>query len=157
LRNELSACGDDCQHPGVLACPLRWIRGKTALAHCATSACGWNLLRNHSLFGKAPEEFASHCHIPGVDASKDHHETSRRYAGRDRDSCPRRSLDGVTVMSTTVNLLIDKLRTVEARYDELTQQLADPEVVSDSKRYQKTAKAHAELGELVEKFREYKD
>jgi len=59
-------------------------------------------------------------------------------------------------MSTTVNLLIDKLRTVEARYDELTQQLADPEVVSDSKRYQKTAKAHAELGELVEKFREYK-
>jgi peptide chain release factor 1 len=60
-------------------------------------------------------------------------------------------------MSTTVNLLIDKLRTVEARYDELTQQLADPEVVSDSKRYQKTAKAHAELGELVEKFREYKD
>src|SRR4030095_16204241 len=52
---------------------------------------------------------------------------------------------------------IDKLRTVEARYDELTQQLADPEVVSDSKRYQKTAKAHAELGELVEKFRQYKD
>ena len=60
-------------------------------------------------------------------------------------------------MSATVNLLIDKLRTVEARYDELTHQLADPEVVSDSKRYQKTAKAHAELGELVEKFREYKD
>src|SRR5215475_4247190 len=60
-------------------------------------------------------------------------------------------------MSTTVNLLIDKLRTVEARYDELTHQLADPEVVSDSKRYQKTAKAHAELGELVSKYREYKD
>jgi len=60
-------------------------------------------------------------------------------------------------MSTTVNLLIDRLRTVEARYDELTQQLADPAVVSDSKRYQKTAKAHAELGELVHKFRQYKD
>jgi peptide chain release factor 1 len=60
-------------------------------------------------------------------------------------------------MSTTVNLLIDRLRTVEARYDELTQQLADPAVVSDSKRYQKTAKAHAELGELVNKFRQYKD
>jgi peptide chain release factor 1 len=63
----------------------------------------------------------------------------------------------VSVMSTTANLLIDKLRTVEFRYDELTQQLADPEIVSDSKRYQKTAKAHAELGELVSKFREYKD
>ena len=60
-------------------------------------------------------------------------------------------------MSTTVNLLIDRLRKVEARYDELTQQLADPAVVSDSKRYQKTAKAHAELGELVNKFRQYKD
>src|SRR5215472_9514246 len=60
-------------------------------------------------------------------------------------------------MSTTANLLLDKLRAVEARYDELTIELANPEVVSDSKRYQKTAKAHAELGELVSKFREYKD
>src|SRR5262245_14362342 len=60
-------------------------------------------------------------------------------------------------MSTTANLLIDKLRTVEVRYDELTHQLADPEVMSDSKRYQKTAKTHAQLGELVAKFREYKD
>jgi peptide chain release factor 1 len=60
-------------------------------------------------------------------------------------------------MSTTVNILIDKLRTVEARYDDLTQQLADPAVVSDSKRYQKTAKAHSDLGELVSKFREYKE
>jgi peptide chain release factor 1 len=60
-------------------------------------------------------------------------------------------------MSTTANLLIDRLRTVEARYDELTNELANPEVVSDSKRYQKTAKSHAELGELVAKFREYKD
>ena len=60
-------------------------------------------------------------------------------------------------MSATVNMLIDKLRTVEARYEDMNQQLADPAVVSDSKRYQKTAKAHAELGELVTKFREYKD
>jgi peptide chain release factor 1 len=29
--------------------------------------------------------------------------------------------------------------------------------VSDSKKYQKTAKAHSELGEIVAKFREYKD
>jgi peptide chain release factor 1 len=60
-------------------------------------------------------------------------------------------------MSTTANMLIDKLRSVEARYDELTQQLADPDIISDGKRYQKTAKAHAELGELVSRFREYKD
>jgi len=60
-------------------------------------------------------------------------------------------------MSTTVNMLIEKLRSVEARYDEMTGQLADPAVVSDSKRYQKTAKAHADLGEIVAKFREYKE
>ena len=55
------------------------------------------------------------------------------------------------------NLLIEKLRNVEARYEELNQQLALPEIVSDSKRYQKTAKAHSDLGEIVSKFREYKD
>jgi len=60
-------------------------------------------------------------------------------------------------MSTTVNLLMEKLRTVEARYEELNQTLADPEVIADGKRYQKTAKAHSELGEIVTKFREYKD
>lgn len=60
-------------------------------------------------------------------------------------------------MSTTADLLIDKLRAVEARYEELTTELANPEVVSDSKRYQKTAKTHAELGGLVSKYREYKD
>jgi peptide chain release factor 1 len=60
-------------------------------------------------------------------------------------------------MTTTVNLLIEKLRNVEARYEELNQLLAAPETVSDSKKYQKTAKAHSELGEIVAKFREYKD
>ena len=60
-------------------------------------------------------------------------------------------------MSTTVDLLIDKLRSVEARYEELNHVLADPETVSDSKRYQKTTKAHSELGEIVSKFREYKE
>ena len=55
------------------------------------------------------------------------------------------------------DLLIDRLRTTEARYEELNHQLADPETVSDSKKYQKTAKAHSDLGEIVSKFREYTD
>jgi peptide chain release factor 1 len=59
-------------------------------------------------------------------------------------------------MSSTVSLLMDKLRNVEAKYEELNQTLADPEVISDGKRYQKTAKAHSELGEIVAKNREYK-
>jgi peptide chain release factor 1 len=60
-------------------------------------------------------------------------------------------------MSSTANLLLDKLRNVEARYEELNELLANPETVSDSKKYQKTAKAHSDLGEIVTKFREYKD
>src|SRR6266487_3727995 len=60
-------------------------------------------------------------------------------------------------MIPAANLLIERLRTVEARYEELNQLMAEPEVVSDNKRYQKTAKAHSEIGEIVSKFREYKD
>jgi peptide chain release factor 1 len=59
-------------------------------------------------------------------------------------------------MSTT-SLLIEKLDSVEARYEDLNRQLADPEVVGDSKRYQKTAKAHSDLSEIVSRYREYKD
>src|SRR5215467_8065046 len=55
------------------------------------------------------------------------------------------------------NLLLEKLRSVETRYEDLNHQLALPEVVSDSKRYQKIAKTHSDLGEIVSKFREYKD
>ncbi len=53
--------------------------------------------------------------------------------------------------------MFDRLAQLEARYDELTQALATPEVISDSAKYQKTAKAHAELAAVVEKYREYKD
>ena len=52
--------------------------------------------------------------------------------------------------------MFDKLKQVEARFEELNQQLADPAVLADGVRYQKTAKAHAEISELVEKYREWK-
>jgi peptide chain release factor 1 len=53
--------------------------------------------------------------------------------------------------------MFDHLENVETKYNELTQALASPEIVSDSARYQKTAKAHSEISEIVEKYREYKD
>ena len=53
--------------------------------------------------------------------------------------------------------MFERLEQIEAKYDELTQALATPEVISDSARYQKTAKAHSELAPVVEKYREYKD
>ena len=53
-------------------------------------------------------------------------------------------------------LLIEKLTSLEQRYQELTEELGNPEVVADNRRYQKTAKVHSELGEIVSKFDEYR-
>jgi peptide chain release factor 1 len=53
--------------------------------------------------------------------------------------------------------MFERLDQLEKRYDELTQQLASPEIMNDSARYQKTARAHSEIAPLVEKYREYKD
>src|SRR3984885_1046367 len=53
--------------------------------------------------------------------------------------------------------MFERLDQIEARCEELTNALAAPEIVNDSARYQKTAKAHAEIAPMVEKYREYKD
>jgi peptide chain release factor 1 len=53
--------------------------------------------------------------------------------------------------------MFERLDQIESRYDELTHALASPEVINDSAKYQKTAKAHSELAPVVEKYREYKD
>src|SRR2546423_9589465 len=59
-------------------------------------------------------------------------------------------------MPMAVITLSEKLDQLGARYDELTQQLSTQELVSDSARFQKVAKQHAELQEIVAKHREYK-
>src|SRR5579864_8705582 len=53
--------------------------------------------------------------------------------------------------------MFERLDQIEARYEELTNALASPDIVNDSAKYQKTAKAHAEVAPIVEKYREYKD
>jgi peptide chain release factor 1 len=53
--------------------------------------------------------------------------------------------------------LFDKLKQIELRYDEMTQEISSPEVHSDTGRYQKLAKQHSELGEMVAKYREWKE
>jgi peptide chain release factor 1 len=53
--------------------------------------------------------------------------------------------------------MFERLDQIEARYDELTQALASPEIIDDSAKFQKTAKAHSEIAAIVEKYREYKD
>ncbi|HLK03168.1 MAG TPA: peptide chain release factor 1 [Candidatus Acidoferrum sp.] len=52
--------------------------------------------------------------------------------------------------------LTEKLDQLDARYEEMTQQLSSAEVVNDSARLQKLAKQHSELEEIVSKHREFK-
>jgi peptide chain release factor 1 len=63
------------------------------------------------------------------------------------------SVKGTTMAVITLSERLDQLG---ARYDELTNQLSTSELVSDSSRFQKVAKQHAELSEIVAKHREYK-
>jgi len=54
-----------------------------------------------------------------------------------------------------MEIILDKLRDIEIRYRELEGQLSDPKIVSKQGLYQKLAKEHADLRELVETIREY--
>ncbi len=51
---------------------------------------------------------------------------------------------------------VQKLEQLEKRFEELTQQMADPAVIGDAERYRKVTKEHSELAELVGKFREWR-
>jgi peptide chain release factor 1 len=53
--------------------------------------------------------------------------------------------------------MFSKLESLEQKYEEMTTALSQPDVMSDTAKYQKTAKAHAELANIVEKYREYKE
>ncbi len=53
--------------------------------------------------------------------------------------------------------LFEKLDQIESRYEEMTAQISSPEVLGDSARYQKLARAHADLSAMVEKYREWKE
>src|SRR5271155_5227074 len=52
--------------------------------------------------------------------------------------------------------MFERLEQIAARYEELGEQLALPEIVSDQQKYQKIAKQHRDLEAVVEKYREYK-
>lgn len=52
--------------------------------------------------------------------------------------------------------MLDKLQALEDKYDELSQLLSDPDVINNQTEWQKHAKAHASLTDVVTAFREYK-
>src|SRR5882724_9625845 len=49
-----------------------------------------------------------------------------------------------------------QLDQIEVRFEELSQQLADPAITSDGDRYRKAAKQHSDLSEMVSRYREWK-
>ncbi|RPF54091.1 peptide chain release factor 1 [Aquisalibacillus elongatus] len=53
--------------------------------------------------------------------------------------------------------MFDKLQNIEDRYNKLTELLMDPEVINDSKKLREYSKEQADLQEVVEKYRRYKE
>jgi peptide chain release factor 1 len=54
-----------------------------------------------------------------------------------------------------MDIILNKLRDIELRYRELEGQLSDPQIVSKPNLYQKYAKEHSDLTELVDAIRRY--
>ncbi|HEU4434518.1 MAG TPA: peptide chain release factor 1 [Pyrinomonadaceae bacterium] len=52
--------------------------------------------------------------------------------------------------------MLDKLEQIENRYAELTQELSSPELLSNPSAYGKAAKQHRTLGEVVQKYQQWK-
>ena len=55
-----------------------------------------------------------------------------------------------------MSTMFEKLDQIETRYEALTHELSTPEATVNSARFQKLARTHAELSEIVEKYRELK-
>ncbi|TYO96541.1 peptide chain release factor 1 [Desulfallas thermosapovorans DSM 6562] len=51
---------------------------------------------------------------------------------------------------------MDKLESLEKKYEELSELIADPKVMEDQGRWQQYVKSHAELSEVVTVYRQYK-
>ncbi|MFC0272455.1 peptide chain release factor 1 [Metabacillus herbersteinensis] len=53
--------------------------------------------------------------------------------------------------------MLDRLQSLEFRYDKLNQLLMDPDVIGDSKKLREYSKEQSDLQEIVEAYREYKE
>ena len=51
--------------------------------------------------------------------------------------------------------MLDKLAQIEARYEELTNELSSPELLSNPSAYGKAAKQHRSLGEVLAETADY--
>lgn len=51
--------------------------------------------------------------------------------------------------------MIEKLKLIDQRYEEINTQLSDPEIITDQARYASLMKEYKQLTPIIEKFREY--
>jgi peptide chain release factor 1 len=56
-----------------------------------------------------------------------------------------------------VKNVLDRLESLEARYDKLNELLSDPEVINDSKKLREYSKEQSDLQDVITAYREYKD
>ena len=52
--------------------------------------------------------------------------------------------------------MIEKLDSIEKKFEDLTSKIADPAIIADNRTWQKLAKEHSDLMPVVEKYRELK-
>ncbi len=54
-------------------------------------------------------------------------------------------------------MLLEKLKAIKERHDEVSVQIADPDVIADMKRYIKLSKEYKDLQAIVDSYKEYKN
>ena len=128
------------------------LAAKLARTNRPASADRRHFVRNHPFLGEASRQPSQDRDLSRSAPPEDHDQGTRREATGHCDKSTRRS----ALCMSLDGLLIRKLQDTEARYADLNTQLADSAVISDSKHYQKTAKAHSDLGEIVGRYQEYK-
>lgn len=52
--------------------------------------------------------------------------------------------------------MFDKLDAIEEKYEDLTKKISDPDIIANQDEWRKYMKEHADIADIVEKYREYK-
>ena len=52
--------------------------------------------------------------------------------------------------------MFDRLAQMEARYNSLSQDMSDPTLVNDQKKFQAIAKEHRDMEPIIEKYRQWR-
>lgn len=52
--------------------------------------------------------------------------------------------------------MFEKLAFIEERYEQLSKQISDPDIIADQEKWRKLMKEHSDITPIVEKYREYK-